>query len=160
MFSIILSILAIVISIITLVVNLKSLKQSKRQNQNAVESLQSDAMMNITQAHKTLFLDLLKDEALIKIICPDNNVDEYRKSMIGTLLINHCNTIFTYASKALIEEDDWNGLQNDISDFFTWPVVKKRWPQIRRFYSLEFQTFVDDLTVKGRIDNRKRGGVE
>lgn len=159
MLSNLISVIAVILSIITLIIHLKSLKQYKRQNNNAIDSLQSDAMMNITQAHKTLFLDLLKDDTLTKIICPDGNVEKYREKMVGTLLINHCNSIFTYATKALIEDDDWKGLQNDIFDFFTWPVVSCRWPEIRRFYSLEFQEFVDDLTIRGRNDSRQRRGI-
>ncbi len=159
MLSNILSIFAIIISVIVLFIHILSLRQTKRQNNNNVSSLQSEAMMNITASHKSLFLDLIKDDTLIKIISPDANIELYRKKMVGTLLINHCNSIFTYATKALIEGDDWKGLQNDILDFFTWTVVKDRWPEIRKFYSLEFQDFIDNLTIKGRNDYKKRNGV-
>lgn len=146
----IISILALLANILLWVVGLRSFKQSKRQNDNQVSSMKTNATAQIVQDHRSLFLELLKDDKLITILANGRPIDEYRREMVGTILINHCNEIFTYASKSLIEEDDWNGLQNDIADFFTWPVVKDRWIQIRIYYSVEFQEFIDNLTIKGR----------
>lgn len=146
----VISILALIANVLLWVVGLRSFFQNKRQNDNQVGSMQSDAMMQITQEHRSLFIELLKDDKLVEILSNGKNIGEYRREMIGTILINHCNMIFTYASKSLIESDDWKGLQNDIAEFFTWPAVSDRWTVIRSYYSVEFQTFVDNLTIRGR----------
>lgn len=148
----VISILALVANVLLWIVGIWSYKQSKRQADNQVGAQQSEAMAQITQEHKSLFLELLKDDKFVELIANGKPIDDCRKEMVGTILINHCNAIYTYASKNLIESDDWLGLQNDITNFFTWNVVKDRWATNRSFYSVEFQTFVDNLTIKGRIN--------
>lgn len=146
----IISVFALIANILLWVVGIWTYKQNKRQTNNQVGAKQSEAMAQITQEHQALFLELLKDDKFTKLIANGKTVDDCRREMVGTILINHCNSIYTYASKNLIESDDWLGLQNDIADFFTWEVVKDRWVQVRKFYSTEFQDFIDKLTVKGR----------
>lgn len=149
----IISILALISNVLLWVVGFITFKQNKRQVDNQVGAMQSDAMAQITQEHQQLFIALLQDENFVRILANDHDIDTYRSEMIGTILINHCNMIFTYANKSLIEADDWLGLQNDILDFFSWPVVQNRWLKIRPFYSLEFQTFIDNLIQHGRMSS-------
>lgn len=153
----IISILALVSNILLWIVGFITFKQNKRQVDNQVGAMQSDAMAQITQEHQQLFIELLKDDNFVKILSNDRDIDTYRSEMIGTILINHCNMIFTYANKSLIETDDWNGLQNDILDFFTWPVVQSRWTKIRSYYSVDFQNFIDNLIQRGRMSSIPSG---
>ncbi len=150
--SLIVAIVAAVISLCAVLINYLGLKQNKRSNNNNVLSKQVDAMMGITQSHRSLFIDIIRDDKLAAMVSCTPDVETFRRKQLATILINHCNYIFTCMQKALIDGDDSKGIKNDILDFFRWPIVKERWPEIRSFYSLDFQNFIDKLVVCGRDD--------
>ncbi len=157
--SLIVAIVAATISLLAMLINFLALRQNKRSNKNNVLSKQVDAMMDITQSHRSLFIDILRDDKLVALVANTADVEEFRKKQLATILINHCNYIFTCMQKALIEGDDREGIINDIKDFFNWPIVKTRWPEIRGFYSTDFQEFIDKLVVWQRNNLQLTGAT-
>lgn len=158
----IISIVAILISVIALCVNIFILLQSIRTNNNNVSSMKADANMSIIKAHRELFAMIVQNDELLKIISSNNvTVDEARRRYIGTMLINHCESIYTYAQNRYISNDDWCGTQNDIREMFSWEVVINRWKEIRGYYTIDFQNFIDSLVINGRMDvlNKKTKGI-
>jgi hypothetical protein len=151
---IIIALIALSISVISLVMSFFSFYQQKRQNDNFVRELRVNANKDINDSHRDLFFEVLKDQDFIARVAPNPNaIEQFKTEMLGTILINHCEQIFRTAKNNLFSSDDWVGLQNDIEDFFNWNVVKTRWQSNRRFYSEDFQNFVDNMTIRGRRTN-------
>lgn len=149
-------VIALIISLISLVMSFFSLYQQKRQNDNFVRELRVNANKDINVSHRDLFFEILKDKDFITRVAPNSSaVEQFKTEMLGTILINHCEQIYRTAKNNLFNSDDWVGLQNDIEDFFSWNIVKTRWQSNRRFYSEDFQNFVDNMTIKGRRINIK-----
>jgi len=169
----IITLIALFISFISLLVSFFSLYQQKRQNEqqkqlndeqkrqndNFARELRVNANKDIIASHRDLFFEVLKDKDFVARVAPDPNaVEQFKTEMLGTILINHCEQIYRTAKNNFFTDDDWQGLQNDIEDFFSWNIVKTRWQSNRRFYSLDFQDYVDGLITKGRrtiIDEKK-----
>lgn len=149
--SLIISLIAIFISTISLVMSFFSFLQQKRQNNNFVRELRVNANKDIMSSHRDLFFEIIKDNDFVTRVAPNpKDVEQFKTEMLGTILINHCEHLFKTAKYNLFSNDDWEGIQNDIMDFFTWSIVKKRWENNRSFYSVEFQNFVDKITKQGR----------
>lgn len=150
----IISLIALLISLISLLMSFFSFYQQKRQNDNFVRELRVNANKDIIASHRDLFFEVLKDKDFVAKVAPNPDaVEQFKTEMLGTILINHCEQIYRTAKNSFFSSDDWEGLQNDIEDFFSWDVVKTRWQSIRRFYSGDFQDYVDNLTIKGRRTN-------
>lgn len=156
----IISLIALLISLISLLIALFSFYQQKRQNDNFVRELRVNANKDIIASHRDLFFEVLKDKDFVAKVAPNPEaVEQFKTEMLGTILINHCEQIYRTAKNNFFSSDDWEGLQNDIEDFFSWNVVKNRWQSIRRFYSEDFQNYVDNLTIKGRRTNIQDGKI-
>lgn len=162
----IIALIALFISFISLLVSVFSLyqqkrqnEQQKRQNDNFARELRVNANKDIIASHRDLFFEILKDKDFVARVAPDSNaVEQFKTEMLGTILINHCEQIYRTAKNNFFTDDDWQGLQNDIEDFFSWNIVKTRWQSNRRFYSVDFQDYVDGLITKGRrtiIDEKR-----
>lgn len=152
--TVIISLFALIISSISLLLSLSSVLQQKRQNENFARELRVNANKDIIVSHRDLFFEILKDNDFASRVAPDpSKVEQFKTEMLGTILINHCEHIFKTAKNNLVNADDWEGIQNDIQDFFTWGIVKNRWEKNRSFYSEEFQKFIDRITKQGRKTN-------
>lgn len=143
--------IGVILSLLLWLTMVRSLKQIRRQNDNLTRSIRNDAIHRITLSHQNIFLSILSDAKLRSSLAKGlSSPRKFQQQMIGTLLINHCAAVHEYAVQQSLDPDDWLGMQNDIVDLFSWPVVRERWPQIRAFYSRDFQGFIDTLVVKGR----------
>lgn len=142
--------LALFVSFLVLVIQVCTFLVNRKKSKNDFQAKQSEAMTKITEAHRTLFFEILKDDKLTILSSQNKDSDKFREEMLGTLLVNHSNLLYTYAKKGLIEDDDWDGIQNDIADFYSWEIVKKRWQEIKRFYSTDFIDFINNLVERGR----------
>ena len=149
--SLLISICLFICNILLWVTTYFTLKEIRRQNNNIKISIKADAFKNITEAHRNIFINILNKPELSKIMSGNNDVEGFSKQMIASLLINHCSNVHLFFQKNLIDKDDFIGMQNDILDLFNWPIVKERWPEIRAFYSLQFQELIDNLLIRGRI---------
>ncbi|MDR2125651.1 MAG: hypothetical protein LBP63_02310 [Prevotellaceae bacterium] len=148
---IIIALIALVVSGFSLYLTFYSFRQQKRQNDNFVRELRVNANRDIIDSHRDLFFEILKDEYFVSKVAPNSNeIEQFKTEMLGTILINHCEHIYKTAKNNLFSNDDWIGIQNDIEDFFNWSIVKTRWQSNRKFYSEDFQTFIDNIAVKGR----------
>lgn len=144
-------IISIIISSLALVVSLFSYFVQKKQNENSDKELKVKAFKDILNSHRELYFEILKNDEFASKVADSGDVALFKKNMLGTILINHCQIIFETAKNKLVSDDDWVGLQNDIKDFFTWSIVRDRWVNNRQFYPRDFQRFVDNLTKDGRF---------
>ena len=143
------NIISIIISVLALVISLFSHLAQRKRNANLDRELKVNAHKDILVSHRELYLEILKNKELATHVANPEDVTLFQKKMLGTILINHCEIIFETAKNKLVSDNDWEGLQNDIKDFFTWKIVKNRWVNNRQFYSQDFQNFIDNLTQKG-----------
>ena len=95
----------------------------------------------------------MQDNELISIF---NQLDgtndlETKENIITTLLLNHIRTMFSFYVKGFLDKDDWTGMQNDFKDMImSLPFIKKRWNEIKCYYTEDNQDFIDKLVTKGR----------
>ncbi len=150
--SVIISLVALVVSASSLIISVLALKQQNRQNNNYVRELKINASKEIITSHRNMFFEILKNPEFVAIVDNKPN-NKFKKEMLGTILINHSYLIYRAAKEKLYSEDDWAGLQNDINDFYGWDVVNDRWKENKKYYSTDFQKFIDDLREKGRQTN-------
>lgn len=144
-------ILSLVVSALLFVISFLSLKEVKKQNHNIANAMKGDIIEKIHRAHRELFSQIISSDnytALFRFP-EEENIDETKKNYIATFYINNTFTSFYYYKQGLVDEIYWNGLQNDIYDAFRLPFIAARWKQVRRFHSAEFQTFIDNLELKG-----------
>ena len=140
-------------SILLWLVTRSTLKEIKKQNNAFARSLESETISKIMNSHQTIFLNVLNNENLKpKFIGYSDDSSKFDEAIIGTLLINHFSMIYNFSQKGFLSEDDWCGLQMDISDAFSsLPIVRTRWVEIKKFYSIDFQEFIKKLTDHGRV---------
>lgn len=150
----------LVFSLLLWLTTRRSLKEIHRQNENIARSIRIDTIHKITQSHQNIFLSLLNNPVLASELTKGMAVGEkFIGQMIGTALINHCSAVHLFALQQTLDSDDWIGIQNDIADLFSWPVVRERWPEIRTFYSKKFQNFIETVVIKGRRVQVKSSGL-
>lgn len=149
------SIISIIISVLALIINTAlwitaylNLKAINKQSTKMYDTMQSEAIYNIVQSHQTVYLNIIQNEKFIKLITDD--VDIEISNTIGTLMINHCWSVYSYASKGFINDSTFLGMENDIAEIFEIPMVHARWMRVKRYYSKEFQNFIENVTEKGQ----------
>lgn len=141
----------IVLNLLLWITTRASLREIQKQNDAFMRSVKNDTISKITASHQSLFLGIIGNPKLLKVLSKGlGPVEVFSENMVATLIINHCAAVHLYALQNTLEPEDWLGIQNDLEDLFSWPIVKERWPQIRTFYSKEFQDLIDIITVKGR----------
>ena len=127
----------------------KTTKLLARELQNQVASNASTAHHNVLDAHRNLYLDIIRDSCLLKILASSMGVneDEARSKFLGTLLINHTLRIFWDYKNNLADARSLDSFQRDVSDMFSFPFVRKRWEEVKKFHPPEFQIFIDNALV-------------
>ena len=134
----------LVLSLLLWLTTRRSLREIHKQNENIARSIRIDTIHKITQSHQNIFLSILGSSVLkTELTKGMAGGDKFIGQMIGTVLINHCAAVHSFAIQQTLEPDDWIGIQNDIADLFSWP-------EIRTFYSKKFQNFIETVVIKGR----------
>lgn len=126
----------------------KSVQKLDEQIEHQKSTSLSAAHHNVLDAHRSLFLNLITNDSLLKTYCGDDeNIDEVRKNLLASALINHALRIFLdYENKLSFEEID--AYENDVRDLFSHPLVLKRWEQVKMFHPSAFRSFIDDKVLK------------
>jgi len=138
----------LILSLLLWLTTRRSLKEIHMQNENIARSIRIDTIHKITQSHQNIFLTILSNSNLLSELKKSFAIEEkFIGQMVGTILINHCAAVHLFAMHQTLDPGDWVGIQNDIADLFSWPVVIERWPEIRSFYSKEFQDFIDTIII-------------
>ncbi|MDA8172091.1 MAG: hypothetical protein M0Z48_09745 [Nitrospiraceae bacterium] len=127
----------------------KTTKLLTRELQNQVASNISIAHHNVLDAHRDLYLEIICDPYLLKTLAASMGVDEdeARTKFLGTLLINHSLRIFWDYKYNLADSRSLDSFQRDVSDMFSFPFVRKRWEEVKKFHPPEFQIFIENAIV-------------
>lgn len=136
------------VSICLFTINLLTLLTLKKENKRREEQLKGDIIQKIAINHRAIFQEAanMSVSGDMKELFPESY--SYG-SFLGSMIMNHVHSVFRFHEKGLIDEEDWDGIQNDIYDLITWPLIQKRWPEIKRFYTTSYVKFIDDLATLG-----------
>jgi hypothetical protein len=118
------------------------------QNQNAAR--QSISHHSVLDAHRSLILELLRDEKLLRAFSGELGLtpEDARTKFLATLLINHARRIFIDHHHRLAG-DGMDSFSEDARELFTLPFIQSRWAEVKEFHPPEFKRFVETrLLVK------------
>lgn len=109
--------------------------------------IRSQAQGNIFEAHKNLYMEILKNDELCKIVSNGNSY-VYRQNMLGSILINHCARIFSDYNEEILCNTKFNDFIKDVDDLFKIKIVRDRWESVREFHSERFRLFIDTKILR------------
>ena len=117
-------------------------------------TVKADALNNIINEHREIFVSILANPLLPEIIKGKyKSVKKFSKRIIATMLINHCQNAYSLYEKNIINHDEFYGMQKDIINLFSWPIIKKRWPKIKSYYPDKFQNLINSLIYNQSMDS-------
>lgn len=117
-----------------------------RELQNQIASNVSIAHHAVLDAHRNLYLEVIRDPHLLAILASSMEIseDEARSKFFGTLLINHALRVFWDYKYNIADAKSMESFQRDVCDMFSFPFVRKRWEEVKKFHPPEFKIFVDN----------------
>lgn len=105
-------------------------------------------MMHISNNHRDLFLAIINDKSLAKIIKPNKEYEDVKWEYILTILINHASTIYEQYKLRNIRKEFWEATFNDMKEMFNNKAIKNRWDKIKFYHSKDFRLFVDKELIR------------
>ncbi|MQB05725.1 hypothetical protein DXT91_16540 [Agrobacterium tumefaciens] len=121
--------------------------QILNQNQqllNQQQQLRSTAQSEIISSHRSLFLTIIQNESLLKHISSSENTDQTRRSMLASMLINHCGLMYTEYKAGNMPLQNMSGFTDDAADLFSIRIVNERWHSVKAFHDKSFAKFIDE----------------
>lgn len=103
-------------------------------------------LLNLTQNHREIWKELLRDQRLRRIL--DATVDPgpepitREEEIFVTLVVQHLNFVF-YAIRDELTIDP-SGLRRDVRQFFSLPIPKRVWDELKGLQNREFVEFVEE----------------
>lgn len=124
----------------------RQLTLAAEQVRYAAQQTQGQTILAIGKDSRDLFLKVWEDPALRPILDPTrkNGDPEKVRAFLGTV-ISHYAMIFRQWKLGNIPNEYWHEVSIDAKAFFKSSEGAKRWRDLRRFYSTDFQQFVDAL---------------
>ncbi|MBU0966977.1 MAG: hypothetical protein KKA54_11440 [Proteobacteria bacterium] len=118
--------------------------QLELKKQSLISS--SSIQHSIINAHRDLYLEIIKNDELLKVFSSSVNMDkeEARQQMLATMLINHTLRIFLDYKNSMIENINFENFAKDAADLFSLPFVRSRWEEVKHFHPSSFRSYVDD----------------
>lgn len=112
------------------------------RNQSA--NSQSVADSSAFDAHRTLILEVLRDEHLLKTFSSELGMssNEARTKFLASLFINQARRIYLDRARGLSKEP-LATFEEDARELFSFPFIKKRWLEVRELHPQAFRTFVE-----------------
>ncbi|WP_454700890.1 hypothetical protein [Agrobacterium burrii] len=121
--------------------------QISNQNQqllNQQQQLRSTAKSEIISSHRSLFLTIIQNEDLLKNISSEDNTEKTRRSMLASMLINHCGLMYTEYRAGNMPLQNMSGFTDDAADLFSIRIVNERWHSVKAFHDKEYSRFIED----------------
>ena len=120
-----------------------------RQLQNQVAANISVAHHAVIDAHRSLYLEVIRDPAFLKIFAHDMGVkeDQARTKLLATLLINQALRIFWDYKENIADHKGIEGFRRDAQDLFSLPFIRERWEEVKKYHSPEFRSFIDSMVL-------------
>lgn len=142
---------AALVSALALIANAIMAYASKKSIDLLSRQLRSQSLHSIIDAHKDLYMSILSNDELCKLVA-DGHVEEYRRKQLGSILINHCSAIFSDYETELLDTNEFHEFVADAQGLFELSIVRTRWSEVRDFHSVAFRQFVD-VKVLGGLDH-------
>jgi hypothetical protein len=122
----------------------------QQELRNQIAASQSASQHSVLDAHRSLILELLRDEKLLHTFSSELGLTthEARTKFLATLLINHARRIFVDYSHRLMTEN-LDSFTEDARQLFSLPFIRKRWDEVREFHPQAFRSFVDVRLLVG-----------
>lgn len=150
--SVIIAAISVVINTGLWIVALKNMSIAHKENIKHDKNLNSESVYNITQSHQNIYLTILQNEKYMEML-NTNTGDKEARNILSTVIINHCWAVYCYAKNGLLDSDTFLGMENDISEIFELPLIEWRWKSVRKYYSIDFQDFISEVSENGRRPN-------
>ena len=107
----------------------------------------SIAFNQIITSHRDIIFGLLQTDTLSALSGalnpPRNENDALKARYAGTLLLNHCMSMFYYLESGVIDSEHWVSFTADARDMFSLPLIQHRWNEVKNFYPETFRAFVE-----------------
>jgi hypothetical protein len=112
----------------------------------------------IIDSHREMFLNILRDEDLLRIFASDAGVapERVHRRFLGTFLINHCLTIFLYHANQVVDNRQTENFVKDARALFRLPLLRERWEEVKTYHPTSFQTFVDNVLLSDEVVDYKK----
>ena len=123
------------------------LRASLKSVQAVLRQLQSQATQQAYEAHKTAYMPLIQDPKLAKMMW-GADADEYRINLLSSILVNQSSRVFEETVKGNIPHQTLETFRLDLMDLLSWPVIRRRWAQIRQFHHPDFVKLADECLVE------------
>jgi hypothetical protein len=107
-----------------------------------LRQLQSQASQQAYEAHKTVYMPVIQDPALAKMVWGPK-ADEYRLKLLASVMINHASRVYEEIKRGNIQHASLDSFRPDLTDLLSWPVIRDRWPEVRNFHHSEFVALAD-----------------
>lgn len=116
----------------------------QQELKNQVAASQSASQHSVLDAHRSLILELLRDEKLLHAFSTELGLTTHdaRTKFLATLLINHARRIFIDYSHRLMS-DNIDSFSEDARQLFALPFIQKRWAEVKDLHPHAFRNFVE-----------------
>lgn len=138
--------LTLVTSIFALIVNVTLLLVATRNIRIIRAQLKSQSYHQIIDSHRNLFLDIIKSDELLNAIS-DSNIDETRKTMLASVIINHASRIFNDFVNDIAHIGNKDSFLEDLVETFQIEIVSARWPQVRAYHNKDFRDYIEKEVI-------------
>jgi len=130
----------------------KQLENQQEQLAYQQQQLRSTAKSEIIASHRSLFLAIIQNEELLKTISTQPNAEKTRRSMLASMLINHCGLMYAEYKAGNMPLENMSGFTDDAADLFSIRIVNERWHSVKAFHDRKFSAFIEeDVLPKVRV---------
>ena len=107
---------------------------------------QVTTLIEITQNHREIWQHLLIHPALNRVSNQDVDLEQNpitdSERLIVKLLVSHLNATYEAVKNSNLRR--MNGIDDDIKRFFSAPIPRAVWDELRFFHNSDFVAFVED----------------
>lgn len=109
-----------------------------------LRQIRSQSLHQSIEAHRNLYLPIIQDAHLSQLIAGEGS-ETFRRAYLASMLINHAGRVFSEVRSGNMPDLSEAEFTSDFREFFEWPIIRERWPSVKRFHSSEFAAFVDEV---------------
>lgn len=120
-----------------------------------LSQIRSQSYHSQIEAHKTLFLPIIQDKELARLLADGADVDRVRANFLASMLINHASRIHNDFLNKVGPPRAIKEFIDDASDLFSIPIVRKRWSEVKAFHDLKFVLFIEKEVIPTVVESRR-----
>lgn len=105
-----------------------------------------DAYCRINDINRTLITIGFEDRELLDLLDGHQINDHQKAQRYLQLWLNQIAIIHASRKLCLIDNNLWNSMFCDASEFFELPIMRDHWSQVRQYYDPELQSLLDRMS--------------